>query len=100
MELYLEEHGLLVCEVCEAEGIEDVREKDLGHYPAGSGDPQKVLAQRSDSCVGPRWARGRLRADGESEGTGAGQHVSCRSERLVGWQFRFLLHKTDSLASC
>lgn len=93
---------MLVYEVCDAEGTEDVREKDLGHYPEGSGDPQKVLEQRSHLCVGPRWARGRLRSDGESQRDKGqeGQHVSCRREQLVGWQFRFLLHKTDSLASC
>lgn len=69
MELCLEERGLLVYEVCEAEGIEDDREKDPGHYPEGSGHPQKVLEQRSDLCVGPRWASGRLRSDGASAGT-------------------------------
>lgn len=37
---------LLVYEVFEAEGIEDIRQKDLGCHPEVSGESQKVLEQR------------------------------------------------------
>lgn len=32
---------LLACGACVAEGVEDVRQKDLGRFPEVSGEPQR-----------------------------------------------------------